>query len=105
MSAEGVPTRDDIHAYFSLSYASWLCLPRTLLQSIPAEWQEQLVELLREYDVHWRRLPDGFLPREYRVQPTEDGRLVPWRNFTLPHYNRGRAHVDPDGKCTGVRIF
>ncbi|MFC9497704.1 hypothetical protein [Streptomyces sp. NPDC056982] len=37
---------DAIHRHFGLSYANYLVLPRTLLQSMPDEWQAQFVALL-----------------------------------------------------------
>lgn len=106
-TAHGVPAEvehEAIHGYFDLTYASWLVLPRTLLQSMPDEWQAAFVALLREYDRHWADLPDGFLPKGTRVQPTEDGRLVPWDSVRLPHYSRGRCRVTRDGTITGERF-
>lgn len=37
-----------IHDYFGLTYAQYLVIPRTVLQSMPDEWQTQFVELLGE---------------------------------------------------------
>lgn len=42
--------RREIHDYFELSYANWLTLPRTLLQSMPSDWQKDFVELLDKFD-------------------------------------------------------
>ncbi len=39
-----------IHKYFSLSYANYLTLPRSVLQSMPGGWQEQFVALLEKID-------------------------------------------------------
>ena len=41
---------DAIHGYFGLTYAQYKVLDRTLLQSMPNEWQERFVTLLEEYD-------------------------------------------------------
>lgn len=41
-------TLEDIHSFFGLSYASYLTLPRSVLQSMPEEWQHKFVELLHE---------------------------------------------------------
>lgn len=38
--------RRDIHTSFGLSYANYLVLPRTLLQSMPEDWQHQFVALV-----------------------------------------------------------
>lgn len=50
-----MPEHDDsmwdfeaIHLWFSLSYANYLVLPRSVLQSMPDEWQKQFVLLLNE---------------------------------------------------------
>ncbi|WP_166345044.1 hypothetical protein [Phytoactinopolyspora limicola] len=40
----------DIHEYFDLSYANYLVLPRTLLQSMPDTWQHAFVTLLEQHD-------------------------------------------------------
>lgn len=37
-----------IHTSFGLSYANYLVLPRTLLQSMPEEWQAKFVALVNE---------------------------------------------------------
>lgn len=46
----------DIHRYFSLSYANWLIIPRTIMMDMPCEWQKKFVELLTELDeqTKWR---------------------------------------------------
>lgn len=43
-------TNDRLHTWFGLSYASFLTLPRVLMQEMPNEWQEKMAELLEEYD-------------------------------------------------------
>lgn len=49
--------KPDIHAWFELTYAQYLVLPRVILQSMPDEWQIKFVELLQEFDAafDWRR--------------------------------------------------
>lgn len=47
-------TNGPIHGWFSLSYASYLVMPRTLLQSMPVEWQERFVKCLNEYNAAFR---------------------------------------------------
>ena len=39
---------EDVHTYFGLSYANYLVLPRTLLQSMSEAWQHQFVGLVNE---------------------------------------------------------
>jgi len=82
--------KEPIHDYFSLSYANYLVLPRTVLQSMPNEWQEKFVELLEEipemFGVDWE--PKG----GYRVLAlNEDKHFIkdPYSN-----YERGRRKLN-----------
>lgn len=60
----------DVHLWFSLSYAAYLCVNRSLLQSMPLDWQyrEMPVALVVEADLErlphsracgWRNHPHG----------------------------------------------
>ena len=44
---------DALWCWFSLSYASWLTLPRVLMHEMPDEWQERMAKLLNEWDETW----------------------------------------------------
>jgi hypothetical protein len=60
---------EPIHAWFELSYAQYLTIPRSILQSMPQEWQERFVKCLEELDEtfdwrpsegrYWVTLKDG----------------------------------------------
>jgi hypothetical protein len=39
--------------WFSLSYASWLTMPRVLMHEMPDDWQDRMAQLLREWDDAW----------------------------------------------------
>jgi len=41
---------DRLNLWFGLSRASFLTIPRVLMQEMPEKWQEKMVELLEEYD-------------------------------------------------------
>lgn len=41
---------EQVHEWFGLSYANYAVLHRTLLQSMPAEWQGRFVQCMRELD-------------------------------------------------------
>lgn len=58
MNANDEPERG-IHEWFELSYANYLVLPRTLLQSMPAEWQLRMVACLDELDAAFRHVPQA----------------------------------------------
>ena len=44
---------DIVHNWFSLTYASYLVIPRILMQEMPEEWQKKMVELLDEAQDTW----------------------------------------------------
>ena len=77
-----------IHDWFELTYAQYLAIPRTVLQSMPDEWQEKFVVLLEELEdtFEWRR--DGCFVK-FR---DEKGR---WAVDELGDYQRGRRILTP----------
>jgi len=88
----------DIHTYFSLSYANFLVLPRSVLQSMPDEWQRRFVGCLDELTRASHGSPDYEPPPGYRVQPTDErGRMIPWSAVKVPHYQRGRTRIRLNG--------
>lgn len=58
-----------IHSHFGLTYAQYLVLPRTALQSMPDEWQSAFVKLLEELNETFEYLPEDTLDPKlgYRV--------------------------------------
>ena len=52
-------TLEDVHTYFGLSYANYLVLPRTLLQSMSDEWQTQFVTLLNQMHDAFEHVPQA----------------------------------------------
>jgi hypothetical protein len=42
------PTNGPIHTWFGLTYSNYLVLPRSLMQSMPIEWQERMAACLNE---------------------------------------------------------
>lgn len=45
---DGIWDREAIHTWFNLTYSNYLVLPRSVLQSMPDEWQKRFVLCLRE---------------------------------------------------------
>lgn len=75
--------------WFGLSYASWLTLPRVLMEAMPENWQKAMAELLWEYDETYSNAPS----LGTRVQVTdESGKLVKtprWLiNYRHPDYEK-----------------
>lgn len=81
-----------IHSFFGLSYAHYLVLPRSVLQSMPAKWQKKFVKLLNEIESKlWEKeinLPD------YQVSAKKDGKFIK-DNFN-DYWNNGQ-------RCQGLR--
>lgn len=62
----------DLSNWFGLSYASFLTLPRVLMEAMPEEWQQKMTELLIEYDQTFPNLFD----LGTSVQITRNGKLI-----------------------------
>jgi len=63
---------NDLNLWFGLSYASWLTLPRVLMQDMSEEWQQKMADLLFEYDKTYQNMPN----LGTRVQITKNNKLV-----------------------------
>ena len=76
-----------IHQWFELTYANYLAIPRSVLQSMPDEWQRKFVLLLDELDetIDWRR--DGL---EILRRDPASGKYV---HDDLVDYERGRRRI------------
>ena len=78
-----------IHAWFGLSYASYLVIPRSILQSMSVGWQKRFVALLEECE----HIYGGHLNKKYAVNLKRDeGGFV---KDDLADYQRGRRFVAP----------
>jgi len=74
---------EDVHAWFELSYSSYLVLPRVLMQAMPAEWQHRFVELLDELRETYQQENDN-----YNVSlRTQEGTFIddPFRSYRYPN--------------------
>lgn len=87
-----------VHGWFELSYAQYLTIPRSVLQSMPVGWQERFVECLEQLDAelpwrpedgrYWVELRDG--GGRKRTDPCRDYRHAPmWTSESL-NKARGR---------------
>jgi len=77
-----------VHEWFELTYAQYLTVPRSVLQSMPHEWQERFVRCLCELDdaIDWRP-KDG----QYWVRLKDgEGRYV---RDPFMDYQRGRRRI------------
>lgn len=87
---------DPIHLWFGLSHAQYLTVPRSVLQSIPAEWQEKFVALLDEMESKIDSSVSGTYHVELReLNDTGTGNLR-WGNKLndpFADYERGRRRI------------
>lgn len=82
------PDSDALQCWFNLSYASWLTLPRVLMEAMPVEWQDRMVVLLNEYHDAFPNQPEIGT----RVQVTDvSGKLI-----TTPEWLVRYRHPDVD---------
>lgn len=116
LAAAPATTGEPVHEWFGLSYANYAVQPRTLLQSMPVEWQRRWVELMTEYSdafAHIEQAPG------YNVQPCrwreprecsgeelvqagidwrEDGQANTW------FWDRDGNQLDPGQACVPVPV-
>lgn len=93
-----IAPHEAIHHWFELSYAQYLTIPRSVLQSMSDEWQHRFVTCLEELDeaIDWR-------PKEgrYWVKLKDSaGRYV---FDPLADYDRGRRHIPRVSDVQGER--
>jgi hypothetical protein len=67
----------DIHTWFSLTYSNYLVLPRTLLQSMPLEWQHRFVAQLHELDAALGHHPQASVYEVTAARECEISELSP----------------------------
>jgi hypothetical protein len=91
------PENDEepIHTWFGLTYAQYLVLPRTALQSMPSEWQRRFVKCLNELS---DAVPEEYLLPDnvgYTVSLKEDdGKYISIKKHDpLFGYERGRRII------------
>ena len=90
--------------WFSLSYASYLVVPRRVLCSMPQDWQECFVSLLNEMTERF----GGHLMLDYQVTARRDGRYIsdslhryrhepPVEPFSIDEYQERQRKEGEDG--------
>ena len=87
-----VRCEDAIHEYFGLTYAAYLCMPRSVLQAMPADWQRRFVALLEEANAGGVKTPDNY----HITLRGEDGRFK-----SDPLCNYRRPDRDVVARCLG----
>lgn len=78
----------DIHGWFGLTYSSYFAMPRSVMQSMSAEWQHKFVELVDEVGELY-----GGYDMDYTVHlKNQRGQYA---RDPLRDYERGRRFVQP----------
>jgi hypothetical protein len=81
---------EPVHAWFGLTYSSYLVLQRSILQSTPIKWQRKFIKLIEELEEMASDIED--LPSKYTVQlRDENGRFI---KDPYADYDRGRRIVN-----------
>lgn len=81
--------RSDLASYFGLSYASWLTLPRVLMEAMPDEWKKRIALLLHEYSETYTNQPDYGTT----VRVTVGGKLVETPDWLINYRHPNREMI------------
>lgn len=95
------PGHDRLHLWFEMSYAQYLTVPRSALQSMPDRWQGRMAALLEELDerIDWRPAVGCYYVSLAHDEPVYDerGRVRDEVCITLhdqlADYERGRRRL------------
>lgn len=89
---------EPIHHWFELSYAQYLTIPRSVLQSMDFEWQKRFVRCLEELDtlIDWRPSEGSY----WVYLKDAKGRYV---TDPLSDYQRGRRTIETKKPATCIQ--
>ena len=82
---------------WGLSYASWLTMPRVLMQAMPDDWQKRMAALLREYAAAYPAQPN--LGTSVRCT-SSSGRLVETPGWVTNYRHPNAAEI---ARCRGEK--
>jgi len=80
----------DLSCYFGLTYASWLTLPRVLMESMPERWKQSMARLLNEYDDAYTNQP----AYGTTVRVTKDGKMIRAPEWLINYRHPDRAMIE-----------
>lgn len=86
-----------VHKWFGLSYASFLVLPRVLMEAMPADWQSDMTALLEQIGNRFHTNPIG--DKFYMVKVGE----TPWPEEDDDGNPRDIKLEDPDDALCNYR--
>ena len=96
------PGQHALSCWFGLSYASFLVLPRVLMEAMDDPWKERMAVLLKEFDTEFVNVPDT----AFTVRITDlNRRLLKTPEWLLNYRHPDKAQIDsfrnqeiPDGQ-------
>nr|DAV90199.1 MAG TPA: SlyX-like protein [Bacteriophage sp.] len=80
----------DLACYFGLTYASWLTLPRVLMEAMPEEWKRSMATLLNQYDDAYPNQPSYGTT----VRVTVDGKMVRTPEWLVNYRHPDRSMIN-----------
>ena len=80
----------DLSCYFGLTYASWLTLPRVLMEAMPEKWKSSMATLLNQYDDAYPNQPSYGTT----VRVTVDGKIVRTPEWLINYRHPDRAMIN-----------
>jgi len=83
-------SNDDLQCWFGLSYASWLTMPRVLMQEMPDEWQQKMSDLLNEFDATYTNVPEV----STRVLIVDGGKYTKIPHWLVNYRHPNRALIE-----------
>jgi len=94
---------EQLHLWWELSYAQYLTVPRSVMQSMPDEWCGKMAALLKELDetIDWRP-KEGCYKVElrefgYEFDQAEEQEVFRWKGKlqdSFLDYQRGNRRID-----------
>lgn len=82
-----------IHEFFGLTYCNYLVLHRSLMQSMPVEWQERATAVFRELDAAFWGLPRA---ASYIVEPARESEYGALSDAEMKLLNVTCSSDEPD---------
>ena len=70
---------DRLWLWFSLSYSSWLTLPRVMMHEMPDEWQDKMAALMEE----WNETYDSHEMPSTIVIARKENRFTKWPSWVM----------------------
>ena len=86
MNNESSPNvgNERLSTWFGLSYASWLTIPRVLMESMPDRWQLEMAKLLEEYEDTFQNWPED-LPTPHVIGRNSKGKFCRMPKYLIQY--------------------